>query len=521
MAVEIKGATFARLTECCRLTARGARTGPNPLRARRPFALIVGLATLSGCVDVPWIPVSIPLGAPGDPISADHGQEPKRAAVRVSQRVNDLRAFLGLHSSLELAVAPDFVSAEVFEGSMTMRDAAELALENRTDVRIATAQTKGQSAIADAAIRSLGPQVSLGSSVTRELETTVRSPGDLQTDATVSLELVQPILRREAQTQAVLQLNDVETSGLSLENARSLAILDASNAYLSLLQSQLIIRFAEEHEARLESLRMIMEERVNAGGASPAELQRVLARIQGIRATISDVRAGLSANIAELVLLTGSRPQTVTLPETIEGFLPETVEGAFEVAKRSNWEIRTSRNLVESANLTVRTILAKREPTVDVALTREMERTWLNGGSFTRDTTVGLNMNWVLFRNGALDEELRSAAARVEEAEIRLEDAEKSLLRTLRETYVVQRAISEQYAAYAAQVESNEAVVDAFTEQIVSTNRPVLDVLEAYQGLFQSKVDLTNVVVTETQLNLRVLYLLGELSVDRLGSSTR
>lgn len=488
---------------------------------RRPLYICFGLVALAGCVEIPWIPVQAPLGAPGDPMLADSGQQPKRAAVRVSQRVNDLRAYLGLRASLDLAVAPDFLSAEVFEGAMTMRDAAVLALQNGTDVRIAGAQAEGQSALAAATVKSLGPQLSLDSSLTREIETTLRPAGDLETTGVVSVELVQPILRRETQAEAVLQLNEAETAELSLENARSLAILEASNSYLSVLQSQLIIRFAEEHEARLEGLRMIMEERVNAGGASPAELQRVLARIQGIRATISDVRAGLSANIAELVLLTNTRPQSVTLPETIEGFLPETIEGAFEVAKRNNWEIRTSRNLLESGNLTVRTILAKRAPTLDLALTRELERTWLNGGGSTRDTTIGLNMNWILFRNGVLDEELRSAGARVTEAEIRLEDAEKSLLRTLRETYVVLRAISEQYDAYASQVQSNEAVVEAFTEQIVSTNRPVLDVLEAYQGLFQSKVDLTNVVVTETQLNLRVLYLLGELSVDSLGSGAR
>ena len=77
-------------------------------------------------------------------------------------------------------------------------------------------------------------------------------------------------------------------------------------------------------------------------------------------------------------------------------------------------------------------------------------------------------------------------------------------------------AVAEQLEAYRQQVESNEAVVLAFTEQIRATNRPVLDVLEAYQTLFQSKIDLTNLLVTETQVNLQVLHLLGELSVDQI-----
>ena len=485
----------------------------------RPLRLALCLAPLSACVEVPWLPVEAPVEVVEMELAEHQAPEPRRAELQVSQRVQDLREFLDVGASLELAASPDFLSAQAFGRPMSLRDAAALALENGTDVRIAAEQSIGQSALAAATVRSLGPQVVLNGSVTRELETTLRPAGELNTDGELSLRLVQPLVRPEGQATAALELNEAETSELTLENARSLAILEASNSYLSVLQSQLVIQFAEEHEQRLEGLRVIMEERVKAGGASPAELQRVLARIQGIRATISDVRAGLSSSVAELVLRTNSRPDSVTLPQQIDGYLPETIEGAFELAKRNNWEIRTSHNLIETAELAFRTVRARRSPTVDLALSRDLGRSRLEDDGFTRETNLGISMNWTLYRNGALDEELRSAAARVRETEIALEEAENNLLRTLRETYVVLRAISEQYTAYVAQVRSNEAVVDAFTAQIVSTNRPVLDVLEAYQSLFQSKVDLTNVVITETQLNLRVLYLMGELTLDSLGAS--
>jgi outer membrane protein, adhesin transport system len=54
-------------------------------------------------------------------------------------------------------------------------------------------------------------------------------------------------------------------------------------------------------------------------------------------------------------------------------------------------------------------------------------------------------------------------------------------------------------------------VVAAFNEQLFATNRQLLDVLDAYQRLYQSKVDLTNLVVTEAQVRLQVSHLLGLL----------
>jgi outer membrane protein TolC len=446
------------------------------------------------------------------------GEEIERVEVSVSHRIRAFQAFLGLQQILELDANPEFIYAEPFDGTMTLRDAATLTLESDVDVRIAEVQATGQEALAAASIRSLGPQLTLDSSLSRDIHANPQPSGSIMTDGGISLELAQPILRREARVESLLQINEFETSEVSLENERSLAILEVSNAYLSILQSRLIITFAEEHEARLENLRILMEEQVNAGGASPAELQRVLSRIQGIRATISDVRAGLSSNIAQLVLLTSRRPERLIIPETIEGARPISIEDAFLIARQNNLEIQASRMLLTSRNLEVNAVLARRAPTIDLSLTQDLDQTWGSGRTSSNSATIGLNMNWVLFRNGVLNDELRSAQARVNEAEIRLEDAEQRLLGTLRETYVVLQAISEQYEAYVAQVESNEAVVEAFTQQIVATRRPVLDVLEAYQALYQSKVDLTNVVITETQLSLRVLYLLGELTIDNLGN---
>jgi outer membrane protein TolC len=259
-----------------------------------------------------------------------------------------------------------------------------------------------------------------------------------------------------------------------------------------------------------------MEQRVSAGGSSVAELERVRGRIQGIRATISDVRAGLSTSLSDLVILTGQQPKAVRMPLDIRFSIPKTPADAFVVASVQNWEVRSATGAIRTSELRQRELELRRKPTVDATVSQELGVDWTNDRSNASNTSVGVSLNWTLYRNGMLREELAEAAAMTREAEARRMKALQTLQGNLQRSYIVLGAVSEQRVAFMQQVESNEAVVVAFTEQVRSTNRPVLDVLEAYQTQFQSKIDLTNLLVTETQINLQVLHLLGELSIKTL-----
>ena len=177
---------------------------------------------------------------------------------------------------------------------------------------------------------------------------------------------------------------------------------------------------------------------------------------------------------------------------------------------------RSTIGALRTSTLRLREVELRRNPTVDVTLSQEIGADWTEGGTSSDNLSVGISLNWTLYRSGMLREELAEARADIAEAEARRTKALQTLQGNLQRSYVVLGAVNEQLQAYRRQVQSNEAVVAAFTEQIRSTNRPVLDVLEAYQTLFQSKIDLTNLFVTETQINLELLHLLGELSIERL-----
>jgi adhesin transport system outer membrane protein len=54
-------------------------------------------------------------------------------------------------------------------------------------------------------------------------------------------------------------------------------------------------------------------------------------------------------------------------------------------------------------------------------------------------------------------------------------------------------------------------VVDAFRAQLTGGNRQLLDVLDAYQRLHQSRIDIVQVVVSAAQNEWRIAHLTGAL----------
>jgi outer membrane protein TolC len=73
-------------------------------------------------------------------------------------------------------------------------------------------------------------------------------------------------------------------------------------------------------------------------------------------------------------------------------------------------------------------------------------------------------------------------------------------------------ASGQRYSAVRDELESNAKVVAAFRAQMLGSNRSLLEVLDAFQRLHQSRLDLTQSLVSEAQSQLRVAHLTGSLA---------
>ena len=319
---------------------------PYPLFGARRLSPALGISlslTLSACVATAESDAPVRERAPAE-VTSEGLDAPSvaRRPVEIASRYRDLKDFLGLPDSFPLTSSIEALSGAIYPGEMSLVDAARLSVTGGMDVQIAAARANSRLAAARTARLSLGPQLTLQGELSQDLSNSEATAGNLERTGNITLNLSRPLLNLPRQQEVERRFNDASTAALEVENARSLAILEAVDAYMAVLQSQLIIAFAVEYEQRLEALATVMEQRVDAGGSSVAELERVRARIQGIRATISDVRAGFSTSLADLVVLTGQRPEAIRLPLDVNFSIPRTAEDAMAVATAQNWEIKTA-----------------------------------------------------------------------------------------------------------------------------------------------------------------------------------
>jgi adhesin transport system outer membrane protein len=188
------------------------------------------------------------------------------------------------------------------------------------------------------------------------------------------------------------------------------------------------------------------------------------------------------------------------------------VDAALARAKQGNPQLVQLRETLTSIDAEERAATAKLYPKFEIEVGNF--RTTNAGGrpGTTDDTRAMFVMNWNLLAGGADLAQLRSVKARQDETKFRILDVERRLDEALRVTYNTLDAVTQRAAAVRDELISNQRVVAAFEEQLVLANRPLLDVLDAQQRLFQSRAELLRLTALQANLSLQVRRQLGGLA---------
>ena len=258
--------------------------------------------------------------------------------------------------------------------------------------------------------------------------------------------------------------------------------------------------------------RVKLSDRAAAGGTSTAERDRVKARVANARAQQADARANLRAALRNLATLIGETPARLALavPESLA--VPQDAAAALDEARVANRDLVASRTEAEAAALEARGHRARVLPRVELELSHTRA---VNAGgleAYSRDTKAALVVNWSLLNGGTDLAQGRAAAARMREKQLLSDDLERKLQQDLDATYASLDAVAERYSALHDELLANRSVVDAFQAQLVGGNRPLLDVLDAYQRLHQSRLDLAQLVLGEVGNHAKVAHITGRLA---------
>jgi adhesin transport system outer membrane protein len=294
-------------------------------------------------------------------------------------------------------------------------------------------------------------------------------------------------------------------------NTDSATALEAASAFLSVYQAQLVIEYGEAYRELLSDLERYVSERANSGATSLADADRVRARVANAQSILAEGRASLITAMGNLRRLVGALPERVTVGPLDESILPETLNGARTEATAANPDLLASRREVDAATLERRAVFGRFMPNVELEVSQLEFRNTSGQVGTQSDSRVLVVMNIPIFAGGGDLATVRALAAKRQEKEFNLGEKERKLLFDLESAFSVIESINPRLESTRVELESNLKVVAAFREQLFASNRSLLDVLDAYQRLYQSKVDLTTLLVNEARTKLQVAHLSGRL----------
>lgn len=461
-----------------------------PFSLRRLCALVLlGIAP-------PWAaaqaePAAAASPAPAASAPADNGRP----------RVASLQQLLGI---------PPVLALNGNGPPLSLGDALQLAWQNSPDVAAARYRSLSFDYTRKAARGAMLPKLETRFSVGRgHLETpdSQVNLGRADHSAVLSQALVDEAARNEWTRQELLAASaEIQQTGVE-----SQTLLDTGTAWFAVLQQRVGVELGQGYERELNELLRYIGDRVAAGGASPAERERITARVANVRSSLADSRAALAAALRNFQRLSSVTPFGLALDAPMDLYLPADADAAMVEADAGNADILSSRLEQQAAESERKGNRASFIPRLAVELTHSQNRNASGTETNQRDSKAMLVLTLPLASGGADYARMKAAEARRNELEARGEGTRRRVVQDLETSYANLAAATERFASVRDELEANRKVVDAFRAQLTGGNRQLLDVLDAYQRLHQSRLDIVQVVVNAAQNEWRIAHLTGAL----------
>jgi adhesin transport system outer membrane protein len=184
---------------------------------------------------------------------------------------------------------------------------------------------------------------------------------------------------------------------------------------------------------------------------------------------------------------------------------------ALDLARVSNPELRAAWAEVNAADAERKVYRARFLPRLELELMHTRNVNVGGNESYTRDNRAMVVLTIPLLSGGSDVAQMNASGSRRDELNAKARDVERKLALEIETAYANLEATSERFDSVREELEANRKVADAFKAQLTNASRQLLDVLDAYQRLYQSRLDLSQVLIGEARNQLRLAYLTGSL----------
>ncbi len=432
-------------------------------------------------------------------------------------------------SSLALTVA---CSLAIFSANaQDLMDIYKEALQKDTQLNQAKANADAAHAGISQATAALLPQIDVVGSLTKTRTNYVDAYGARGSNkvASAGATLSQAIWRHSSWVNRSIAEKTATLNDLAYADAQQNLVLRVSTAYFNVLNAAETLKYQQANNQALKRQLDEAEKRLNVGLIAETDKLEAQAAYDLSTAQVISAENSLINSYEQIRILTGNTVTANQLAELdISKFdtpkVNETLKMLIKRAEDNNIALQqavVSRDIAKD-NIT----LAKtgHEPTLDfnanirtayTDYTTEVQTAgWVDSNSWSK--SVGLTLNIPIYHGGETSAAVDKATANYVAQSEALENAHRSLLSNVNNSFNDVNAAISKVKAYKNSVASAKSALDATMAGYDVGTRTMTDVLDATQNLYNAMQQSAQARYDYILSRLNLLYTQGDLKVEHI-----
>ena len=303
----------------------------------------------------------------------------------------------------------------------------------------------------------------------------------------------------------------VTSSANRVRETAELVGLSIVESYLEVLRQRQLLVISRQNVADHISILDQIQDGVDAGRSTQADMEQAKARLAAAKATESSTRQALRNAESQYRSDVGDAPGQLSMPVIPYDVLSASAEQEVEKVLAYSPTLDIFESDIEVAYAEAHQTRSTFYPQVDFQLNGRTGHD-LNGVE-GRDTSASalVVVNWNLYRGGADMARSREFLHRHQQSKESRAEAARQVENDVRQTWAAMVSAGERAHEFAAQADANVEVVKAYKDQFNLDRRTLLDVLDAQNELFVSRSNTINAEFLEMFAVYRLMALKGSL----------
>lgn len=403
------------------------------------------------------------------------------------------------------------------DGTTTLKDSVVAAVKQHPQIK---SLMHNKDAVSKAQLSALGrffPSLDLraeagyqqyNSPATRAID----EEDDIRSATDVQVTLTQPLFdgfdRYQDYKRETARLTSAE--GRLIDNVETVA-LDAIRTHVDVVRIRKLVELAGENIGAHQELLDSITERVEGGAGNRADEMQAKGRVARAETTMVTYVGELRAAEAQYIRTVGESPATLAEPGYAADLVPANADTVLEGTLETNPKIAVYKAEIEVAERTMKQLQSTMYPEIDLYLSSRNTDDLDGSDSWIQDNKAMLAANWNLF-NGLSDyNDVRTAAARINQAQTELQDTTDDLIRQVAAAWAEYQSALGQIEKYQEALQYSLESRDMYLMQFNVGQRSLLDVLDATNEVFTNKVQLETATSNRNFAVYKFLALQGRL----------